>query len=353
MTRMTLGDRITYAIRVAVAHVLYYAGVLHVVQRVRLKRKAVVLMYHRVLTPDQQRRTGSHPGLVVERSTFGRQMAVVKRLFTVLTLEEFADRLERREPFNGPCCLITFDDGWIDNWDNAFPILRAHGLPAAIFLPVNFVGSRRLFTREALTFLLVKASEVAHSDASRREPLRACLAPLGLADVIDRQHGDPLVAAIEALHPQRFASQELEELVDTLARELGISEAQLPELDQFIDWAQVEQMAHHGVTFGAHGAEHRVLTRVSPEVARFEVDRAKDVLETRLGVAPCAFAYPNGGWNAAIADVVKTAGYRMAFTVEPGLVSCDDDRFTLKRINIHEGMTRSMPMFLARVTGVI
>ena len=70
------------------------------------------------------------------------------------------------------------------------------------------------------------------------------------------------------------------------------------------------------------------------------------------GKAPLAFAYPNGGWNREVAGIVRDAGYRLAFTIEPGAVDCRDDCFNLPRVNIHEGMTRATPMFLARVTGL-
>ena len=65
-----------------------------------------------------------------------------------------------------------------------------------------------------------------------------------------------------------------------------------------------------------------------------------------------AFAFPGGGWNAGIAETVKGSGYRLAFTIDSGSVSCDDNPFALRRVNIHEGMTESIPMFLARLTGL-
>lgn len=350
---MTTRERVSYTVKMVVSHTLYYAGVLHLLRRFLLRRKAVVLMYHRVLTPEQRAHTASQPGLIVEQATFARQMRVLERYFTVLTLDEFADRLERRVPFDGPCCLITFDDGWIDNAQNALPVLRAHGLPSVIFLPVNFIGVRRLFTREALTHLLVRAMEASRTDEARRETLRAHLAPLRLDSVLDSQYESPLVAAVEALSMHRYASgPEFERLVATLCRELGVTDAQISQLDTFMDWAQVEQLAREGVSFGGHGTEHRVLTQVSADVVRFEVGTSKDVLDARLEKPTRAFAYPNGGWNAAIADTVRNVGYRLAFTIESGPVSCEDNPFALKRINIHEGMTRSTPMFLARLTGL-
>lgn len=350
---MTARERASYAVRLLVSHALFYAGILHLIRRIRLKDKAVVLMYHRVLTPEQCRATASQPGLIVQDATFARHMAVLKRYFTVLTLSEFADRLERRVPFDGPCCLITFDDGWIDNLRNALPVLRHHGLPAVVFLPVNLVGSERLFPREALTHLLVRAIGAVRSDPRRRDALRGHLAPFGLDAVLDCADDDPLAAAVDALRVHRYASgPEFESLAEALSRELGVGAAELSRLDTFIDWAQVDEMRRQGIAFGGHGAEHRVLTQVPPDLADFEIATSMRVLEERLGATPVAFAYPNGGWNLAVAATVRATGYRLGFTIENGPVSCGDDLLALKRVNMHEGMTRSTPMFLARLAGL-
>jgi peptidoglycan/xylan/chitin deacetylase (PgdA/CDA1 family) len=226
-------------------------------------------------------------------------------------------------------------------------------VPAVMFLPVNFIGHRRLFTREALTHLLVRAVAVSRKAPDRREALRVHLAPLGLERVLDITDENPLRAVLLAVGSHRYASgPTFEALVAALSVELGVSGAELSDLDTFIDWTQVELLERNGFAFGGHGAEHCVLTQVSPSIARCEVESSKRVLEARLAHSVQAFAYPNGGWNADIAQTVKAAGYRLAFTIESGHVSCDDDHFALRRVNMHEGMTRSTPMFMARLAGI-
>lgn len=353
MTRLTPRERISCTIRTTLAHALYYAGVLQLIVSLRLRRKAIVLAYHRVLTPEQRTRTASQSGMVVEDRTFARHVALLARRFKVLTLDEFSDHLASRRSFRGPSCLVTFDDGWIDNFENALPVLRAHQLPAVMFLPVNFIGRRRLFTREALTHLLVRAIDVGRREPARRDALRAHLSPLGLASVLDSEHRDPLPAVLKVVSSHRYANAPaFEALVSTLAAELRVDAAELSQLDTFIDWDQVEQLGQSGFAFGGHGADHRVLTQVAPAVATCEVELSKRELDSRLEGGVKAFAYPNGAWNQSIAETVRAGGYSLAFTVDPGPVSCDDDPFALRRINIHEDMTRSTPMFMARLAGI-
>ena len=134
----------TRAIKVAVSWTLYYLGILQLWQAIVLRRRAVGLMYHRVLTDDERKSAASHPGIVVDEQTFARHMAVLRRRFVVLSIEESRpSRAAAAIPSSA--CLITFDDGWRDNYSNVLPILERHRLPALIFLPVNFIGARRVF----------------------------------------------------------------------------------------------------------------------------------------------------------------------------------------------------------------
>jgi peptidoglycan/xylan/chitin deacetylase (PgdA/CDA1 family) len=120
-----------------------------------------------------------------------------------------------------------------------------------------------------------------------------------------------------------------------------------------MDWTEVEVMAAGGVAFGGHGAEHRLLTYVSPDEAQAEIGVSKAVLDQRFARTSPTFSYPNGYCNAEVIDRVRRAGFRLAFTTRRGLVAAGDDRFTVCRYNIHEAVTATTPMFLARVTGLL
>jgi peptidoglycan/xylan/chitin deacetylase (PgdA/CDA1 family) len=346
-------QRLKHAIKVCVAHVLYYTGVLSVLQAITLRHKAVVLMYHRVLDQQQREVSGSHPGIIVSRETFDRQMAFLKRRFVVLSAEEFAGRLEQGLPFQSSSCLITFDDGWIDNFTNALPILARRELPALIFLPVNFIGRRRLFWQEALTHLLLRVVREVRSNPDARDRFRAILSDAQLEFVLDLPDHNPRPAIAEAVGAQKgTALQARERLLGSLTQALDVRADELSTTDAFVDWNQIAAMTRDRIEFGGHGAEHHLLTNIPAVQAKSDIRDSKDVLDARLGRPASTFSYPNGAWNPDLAREVKSTGYRLAFTTEPGYVSCDDDPLTLRRLNIHEDVTSSMPMFLARIVGL-
>lgn len=343
--------RVKRLVKMTTASALYYLGVLHLWRRVALRKRAVVLMYHRVLTPEEDRASGSLPGMVVREASFERQMSFLKRHFVVLSMNEFADRLARREPFPDSSCVITFDDGWLDNYTRAMPILRRHGLPATVFLPVNFIGGQRMFWREALTHLLVRAVLEGRRDHAVRDRLRAVMAPHRLADLLDIHAADPgplVREAVGAVHGLRAPAAAA--IIEGLEAIVGPLETDTP--DRFVDWRQVSEMAEHDIAFGGHGAEHRLLGELPPLEADVEIREAERVVGSKAAGAVPAFSYPNGSFTPTVVSLVRNAGYRLAFTTVPGAVEADDEPFTLRRVNIHEDSASSEPLFLARLVGL-
>jgi len=335
-----------------VADVLFHTRLLGVWARVALRRRAVVLMYHRVLPAAERALAGSHPGIVVERETFAWQMDLLKRDFTVLSLAEFREAFEGRRPLPPASCLITFDDGWLDNATHAVPILRERSLPAVVFLPTAFIGRRRMFWREALTQLLTRAVLAGRADGELKGRLRARLQPLGLADVLEVGAASPHARMVDAVTERMSAeAPPAEDVLQGLASDLGLALEDLSGADAFIDWAQASDMAAAGIAIGAHGVEHRLLTALPHSEVRAEVTGSRDALAA-AGLPAMAFSYPNGRWDAAVAGEVARAGFALAFTTDGGHVAPGDHAWALRRVNIHEDDTNSPGLFLARILGL-
>jgi peptidoglycan/xylan/chitin deacetylase (PgdA/CDA1 family) len=351
---MTGRQRISYAGKRALTYTLYYTGLLRLWLTIALRRKAVVLMYHRVLTAEERARSGSHPALIVDRDTFARQMAALRRFFVVLSVEQLAAHLASGSPLPDGACVITFDDGWRDNFTNVLPILRQHGLPALVFLPVNFIGGARVFWQEAMVHLLTRAVRETRADAAAAARLTPRLEPFGLSFLLSAADEDPRGAIFRAVDGlKRTEPARVSALIADLAGDLGVALDDLAAVDGFMTWDQVHEMARHDIAFGGHGAEHRLLTYVSADEARSEIGESRAMMATRFADTVPTFSYPNGYFTSAIADTVRASGYRLAFTTDRGFVRTGDNPFALGRLNVHEGMTDTTPMFLARIVGLL
>ena len=350
---MTARQQLNYTLKLIVSHLLFYCGLLQLWQKIGMRRKAVVLMYHRVLTDDELQRTASHPALVVGRDSFESQMAVLKSRFKVLSLEEFATRIKERTPFSDSSCLITFDDGWRDNLTNALPILRRYGLPALIFLPVNYIGQHRMFWQEGLTHALLNVVMETRRDPAQLSRFNDFLSPFGLQSVLQLTARDPRPGVIAAVGRQKqLPRAKVQELVASLAAALGVQESDWTGPDGFITWQQAESMSKQDISFGSHGVEHLLLTQITNDEAEAEIRISKDVLDQKLRASVPTFSYPNGYLTDAHVNQVAAAGYQLAFITRRGLVSCTDPPFTIRRLNIHESATSTTPMFMARLVGL-
>jgi peptidoglycan/xylan/chitin deacetylase (PgdA/CDA1 family) len=350
---VTVGQRLRYAAKWLVAHVLYASGALHLWKRIVLRRRAVVLMYHRVLPDPVLARTWSHPAIIVRRETFDRHMQLLRRHFNVLSLTDFEAHLSSGKPFETASCLVTFDDGWRDTYVEAWPILQKHRVPAVVFMPVRFIGAACVFWQEQLGGLLFEVWEIGQRDIEFASRAAATLEPHGLSSVLAlrpesaRQSVLALVQSSKYRNPATAA-----EAVHAIEALLGRTTA-TSTVDTFMDWEQAREMSALGVSFGAHSVTHRIMTTLTPDEVEEEVVGSRTVLARELDGEVSAFSYPNGDWRPDIADVVRRERFRVAFSTERGFVAPDDNPFAVRRINIHEDVTSSGPMFLARLVGAL
>ena len=345
-------QQVKFALKWTLAHTLYFTGLLHLWKQVALRHRAVVLTYHRVLPAEARDRTWSHPGIVVRNDTFEWQMQFLRRAFHLLTLSEFVAHLEERRPFPTASCLVTFDDGWLDTCTEAWPILSRHRVPAVVFLPVAFIGTGAMFWQEHLKRLLFETWGGARRDGAFRLAAQQVLYRHGCAHLLDTAEPDAREAIMEAVQSRKYdagADAPIRDLESLLATHASVDQPR----DAFMSWPMARQMAAAGVAFGGHGVTHRLLTAIPLQQVADEVVEARDVIGRELGAAPLAFAYPNGNCSASVTECVASAGYRVAFSTDPGPVSAADALHAVRRINVHEDACASVAMFMGRLVGLL
>jgi peptidoglycan/xylan/chitin deacetylase (PgdA/CDA1 family) len=350
---LTFRDRVVRGGKRGVAAALHGSGLMALLQRAAVRRKAIVLTYHRVLSDEDRERSWSDRAIIVSHSTFDWHMASLRRWFTVVSLADFVARFESGRDFEPGTCLVTFDDGWSDTYANAWPILRRHGVPAAVFLPVDFIGSSRVFWQEELGAQLAGLCDDARREPARVPPLRAALSPFGLEGVLDVDRPQQRETAMRLVRARKQRADWPVDDVRRLVDELRGAPPSLPACDRFLTWEQAAEMAAGGISFGGHGASHRVLTALTADELEADIARCREVLAAKVAGAADAFCYPNGDHDAAVVETVRRHGFRMGFSTRRGLIAPGAPPFSLPRVNVHEDMTDNVPMFRARLTGLL
>jgi len=272
--------------------------------------RLTVLAYHRiadVAAPGME----FDPGVVsATPEMFERQMRHVAREFTVIGMPDLHEHLTTGRRLPERPALITFDDGYRDNYDAAFPVLRAMGLPAVIFLVTGAIGTDRVMWWDELSYLLGR------TDRSRAElPLAG---PRTVATTADRAAvRTEMLRLLKAVPDVARATA-----MDDLRVALDVP-APRPRTPLFMGWDEVEHLVANGVECQPHTVDHPLLIRVDAERARAEVARSAAEIVARTGRPARAFAYPNGDYDATTLQALRDAGISMAFTMRLGPCTAD------------------------------
>jgi O-antigen/teichoic acid export membrane protein/peptidoglycan/xylan/chitin deacetylase (PgdA/CDA1 family) len=298
-----------------------------------------VLAYHRILPELDETSFEFDAELVSARQAeFDWQMAYVARRFQPVSCEQVAAAINTGAPLPKRAVMITFDDGFRDNYEVAFPILRRHGLPGLFFLTSGYIGTHEIFWFDWLVHVLLRTSASSiHLDSLNLK--------IDLGSTAARRR----LAAIELLRalkiaPEATRSVALQQLREAAAVDIAPTTR---EMSSCMTWNQVREMANAGMEFGSHTVSHPILSAINdPQHLRFELDESKLTIEREIGRPVLSLAYPVGGRNAVSEQVVaavRESGYQFAFTYEPG---CNrwpsNERFLLKRLQVERYTTRSM-----------
>jgi peptidoglycan/xylan/chitin deacetylase (PgdA/CDA1 family) len=314
------------------------AGMLKLVRPLHdgLRTPLVVLAYHRVLPMPDAERYPFDLGLVsTTPEEFDWQMGVIKREFDPISLSDIASFVRGRFKLPKRPIVVTFDDGYEDNYTHAFPILKRHGVPATVFVTVGHIGTSNLLWHDWAAYLALRAQ---HGEIPTLNGPRAVNAKVSVADrrLLVRQfllflktqpHAKLLsmLAAMRAQHADAIRPDEL-----PLARTLS--------------WEQVQTMSESGVQFGSHTVSHSILIRLSPEELQRELLESKATLEARLNTPCDTIAYPVGrsfSYTPKILAEVGLAGYRVGLAYNAGTNWAHAlDLFALQRQSVELDTTR-------------
>ena len=280
---------------------------------------AVVVAYHRVVEEYPGENAGALAPMLIGRLTLERQLEWLARRFTIVPPEELGRRLEAGALHDRPLAAVTFDDGYGDLYENAFPLLMKIGIPAAVFVVTGLVGTTALAPHDRADLLLRRAVAAWGEAALDLEHLyRRIGLELPRLDVFTptlERGGSPARSYHDAIRRllETLPQAKLTWLLDRLEDRLGIDAADRRERRP-LTWDELRIMRRAGLAIGSHTRTHPLLTRESPERTMEELRASHRDLEEHLGVETRLFAYPNGWFDGRTVAAVAAARYRYAFT---------------------------------------
>jgi len=284
--------------------------------KARREASAQILAYHRV----NDERDPFFPATPVE--FFKQQMEYVADKYTVCTLDEVVQMLPTGDlPDNA--IVITLDDGYKDNYVYAFPILKRLKLPAIIFLATDPIDSRRCLWHDRVfsAFRETRVPVLENFCFNGRDYLLQTLA----------QKCTALNSVLKFLWSLEDDAKTQE--IDRLRDKLGLVEE--PDGDSLmLNWTEIREMVVHSIAFGSHTMTHPILSKISCERAKREIEESKKIIEANINSCVRHFAYPVGrreDLSVPAKRMLRDAGYECAVTSIFGSNSSEQDCFELRR----------------------
>jgi peptidoglycan/xylan/chitin deacetylase (PgdA/CDA1 family) len=289
----------------------------------------VILTLHHVRPP----RFGAfQPNRLLEVSPefFSRMVRRLRRSrIDLVTLDEMYRRLTEGD-FGKRFACLTFDDGYRDFLEHAQPVLRKYEVPFAMYVPTSFpdrigelwwLGLEAVIANNARIGLLIDGRERRFDCRNAREK---------------RDLFDQLYWWLRA----RKTEEELRAMVRDLCGRYGVDMKAICE-KLCMTWTEVTELAHDPLaTIGAHTVNHVILSKVSEQAVRAEMEMGRSVLEAAIGVRPRHLAYPVGDSSSASERefrIAREVGFKTAVTTQPGVLfpAHRDHLMALPRISVN------------------
>jgi peptidoglycan/xylan/chitin deacetylase (PgdA/CDA1 family) len=306
---------------------LYLGGAFAMSRRIRPADTVMILRYHSVADESDGRLDYIDPGLAVAPEGFDRQMRFLRQHYQPVSITDVADAVAQEQPLPPLAVAVTFDDGYRDNYVHAFPILKAHGIPAAFYITAGCVDAREpLWTSRLRYYFMATRMGALDLDGSS--------AAMRLGSPPER--GAAFAATIARIKSAgKIGGQALFREVEA---RLGVTDIS-PLRDSLMTWEQIAEMSRAGMVIGAHTLTHPNLPGLPPAEAEAEIVGSRVLIEERIQAPVRHFAYPNGRgvshFNDVVRELVMKGGFLSAVTSIDGPVRRGDDVFALQRLGVY------------------
>nr|NQU90879.1 polysaccharide deacetylase family protein [Bacteroidota bacterium] len=296
------------------------------------KSKLAIIGFHRVIDEADERFQEANLQWTITSQQFKDILITLKKYFTLVSPEEVLDAQRNVRNLPSSPLLITFDDGWVDNYLYAFPILKENNARALFFITTDYIGSYSYFMEEALFSYFSLASR---GNSEFEKFIRDVECDLGKMKGYPHNHQINLaISKVRKLKPEK-RKEVLQKYHEIIHRDISVR--------LFMNRDELKEMYDSGMSIGSHGKSHTPLTSVG--ASKEELISSKQVIENITGTNEFFLSYPHGAYNAKLSKECSGAGFHFACSSDTGLNSVPiNNMFALKRFflpswrfNAHSG----------------
>lgn len=291
-------------------------------------KKIPILAYHRVYDIDNEDLFNHDLGLIsASCDQFEWQVKYLKKYYTPITFHELDEIKKSKTKLPKNPVIITFDDGFIDNYINAYRILKENSMNAVFYVSTDYIGSSRLYWFDNIVHQ-IKCTE------KNEITLNTINKVLNVSTEKDKNLSIDTVLGQAKI----ISDSERVKLVDELSIECAVNCRDNKSDHYPMSWSQVREISDNGCEIGSHSETHPILSKVSAVQLDAEIKGSKESIESYIDKPVISIAYPVGGKSAFNSDVinnVKQSGYKYGCSYVAGNNNLDNlDVLKLKRAHV-------------------
>jgi peptidoglycan/xylan/chitin deacetylase (PgdA/CDA1 family) len=241
---------------------------------------------------------------------FYQQMLWIQKHCRVIYPKELVEA-SKNPSRTRPPVLVTFDDGYKDFYDQAYPVLCELNIPAIVFLPTKFIDEGSLLWTDQIHLAALETNKIKALlpwKEGKTFPLRTAL------------EQEAYVCACKS-HLKNVKDDERERLLDQLLNELNVSTNRHGLKRQMMSWDEIRTTLGL-IDYGGHTHTHPIMSKINSASLENEIRTCRDRILDETGITPRYFAYPNGrreDFNVLSQQLLRKYGFEIAFTTIEGI----------------------------------
>ena len=264
---------------------------------------------------------------------FREQIAFMKSNFNIVTMEQVLEAISIKEKLPEKALLLTFDDGYADNYNVAMPILEEYGVQGSFFIPGKTFTTHQLLDVNKIHYVLASANIYNLVEDLKKEmdyyrgqefqyaPTEELFAKYAVASRFDIKETVFVKQMLQTVLPEKLRNIISSKL---FAKYVGVTEEQLA-YELYMSKEQIRTMKRHGMFIGIHGYDHYWLGNLPVEQMENDISLALDALDEFVDRKQWVMNYPYGNYNKDVLAYISKQGACLGLTTEVGLADIDKD----------------------------
>jgi peptidoglycan/xylan/chitin deacetylase (PgdA/CDA1 family) len=262
------------------------------------------------------------------KESFELQLSYFSDFFHLISLSDALEIIKTKKPCTDRYLLLTFDDGYADNFTEAYPLLKKHNIPAVFFIATDYVESNLVPWWDQVAYMV---------NNSFKKTLSLNFMGSGTINLKDRVRATQSI--LRYIKVQRKLT--IEDVLCNLRKETGVSfvPSDADGKSLFMTWDMIIEASMNGIDIGSHTCSHQLLSNLSFAKQIEELSVSKDLLEKKIGKPILSLAYPVGSffsYNYETCVAARESNYKIAFDFEKGVnVNPSSNKMELKRFPVN------------------